>query len=140
MTVFLSILNKMDFHMDQNRKENCHNDHISFNMKGNRILVFQCTLNRINSRASFSQKESFAGCSTASKGFFMDLIMQGKPGNVAVPGVLRKSRPSCDERVKLKCIWKKCINFRWLTFFYLKYFDINIFYLCFMNYQLVRTV
>ena len=36
-TVFLSILNQVDFHLVQNRKENCH---ISFNLKGNGILVF----------------------------------------------------------------------------------------------------
>ena len=28
VTVFLSILNQMDFHLVQNRKENCHHDHI----------------------------------------------------------------------------------------------------------------
>ena len=30
----------MEFHLVQNRKENCHRDHIPFNFKGNRILVF----------------------------------------------------------------------------------------------------
>ena len=39
-TVFLSILNQIEFHLDQNRKENCHHDHIPFNMKGNGNLVF----------------------------------------------------------------------------------------------------
>ena len=38
--VFLSILNRMEFHSVQNRKENCHNDHIPFNVKGNRNIVF----------------------------------------------------------------------------------------------------
>jgi len=38
--VFLSILNQMEFHLVQNRKENCHYDHIPFNVKGNGILVF----------------------------------------------------------------------------------------------------
>ena len=40
MTVFLSILNKMNFHLVQNRKENCHHDHIPFNVKGNGNIVF----------------------------------------------------------------------------------------------------
>ena len=35
MTVFLSILNQMEFQLVQNRKKNCHHDHISFN--GNRV-------------------------------------------------------------------------------------------------------
>ena len=37
VTVFFSILNQMEFHFVQkieNRRENCHHDHISFNMKG----------------------------------------------------------------------------------------------------------
>ena len=32
--VFLSILNQMEFHLVQNRKENCHHDDIPFNLKG----------------------------------------------------------------------------------------------------------
>ena len=40
VTVFLSILNRMDFHLDQNRKETCRHDHIPFNMKGNGNIVF----------------------------------------------------------------------------------------------------
>ena len=40
VTVFLSILNQMEIHLVQNRKENCHHDHIPFNLKGNWILVF----------------------------------------------------------------------------------------------------
>ena len=34
VTVFLSILSQMEFHLVQKRKENCHHDHIPFNMKG----------------------------------------------------------------------------------------------------------
>ena len=40
VTVFLSILDQMDFHLPQDRKENCHHDHIPFNLTGNGILVF----------------------------------------------------------------------------------------------------
>ena len=40
MTVFLSIWNQMEFHLVQNRKENCHHDHIPFNVKGNGNIVF----------------------------------------------------------------------------------------------------
>ena len=40
VTVFLSILNQMEFHLVQNQKEICHHDHIPFNVKGNRILEF----------------------------------------------------------------------------------------------------
>ena len=35
VTIFISILNRMDLHLVQNRKENCHHDHILFNVKGN---------------------------------------------------------------------------------------------------------
>ena len=40
VTVFLSILNQMVFHLVQNRKENCNHDHIPFNVKGNGNIVF----------------------------------------------------------------------------------------------------
>ena len=40
VTVFLSILNQMEIHLVQNRKENCHHDHIPFNVKGNGNIVF----------------------------------------------------------------------------------------------------
>ena len=40
VTIFFSILNQMQFHLVQNRKENCHHDHIPFNLKGNVIKVF----------------------------------------------------------------------------------------------------
>ena len=40
VTVFLLILNQMEFHLVQNRKENCHHDYIPFNVKGNRNIVF----------------------------------------------------------------------------------------------------
>ena len=40
VTVFLSILNLMEFHLVQNRKENCHQHLIPFNLKGNGNIVF----------------------------------------------------------------------------------------------------
>ena len=40
VTVFLSILNQMEFNLVQNRKENCNHDHIPFNLKGNGNIVF----------------------------------------------------------------------------------------------------
>ena len=40
MTVFLSILNQMEFHLVQNRKENCPHNHIPSNLKGNVNIVF----------------------------------------------------------------------------------------------------
>ena len=40
VTVFLSILNQIEFHLNQNRKENCHYDHIPYNLKGNGNIVF----------------------------------------------------------------------------------------------------
>ena len=40
VTVFLRILNQMEFNLVQNRKENCHHDHIPFNLKGNANIVF----------------------------------------------------------------------------------------------------
>ena len=39
-TVFLSILNQMEIHLVQNRKEDCHHDHILFNVKGNGNKIF----------------------------------------------------------------------------------------------------
>ena len=35
VTVFLSILNQREFHLVQNRRENCHHDEIPFILKGN---------------------------------------------------------------------------------------------------------
>ena len=40
VTVFLPILNQMLFHLVQNLKENCHHDHILFNVKGKGNIVF----------------------------------------------------------------------------------------------------
>ena len=40
VTVFLPILNQIEFHLVQNRKENCHHYHIPFNVKGNGNIVF----------------------------------------------------------------------------------------------------
>ena len=40
VTSFLSIMSQMQIHLVQNRKENCHHDHIPFNLKENEILVF----------------------------------------------------------------------------------------------------
>ena len=39
-TVSLSILNRMDIHLVENRKENCHHDLIPFNLKGNGLRIF----------------------------------------------------------------------------------------------------
>ena len=44
MTVSLPILNQIEFHLVQNRKENCHHDHIPFNLKGNGVLIFSVKL------------------------------------------------------------------------------------------------
>ena len=35
----ISILNQIEFHLIQNWKENCHHDHIPFNVKGNGNIV-----------------------------------------------------------------------------------------------------
>ena len=40
VTVFLSILNQMEFHLAKNRKENRHHNHIPFNVKGNGNIFF----------------------------------------------------------------------------------------------------
>jgi len=40
VTVFLSILNQMEFNLVQNRKENWHHDQIPFNLKGNGTYSF----------------------------------------------------------------------------------------------------
>jgi len=40
VTVLLSILNQTEFHLVQNRKVNCHDEYILFNVKGNGNIVF----------------------------------------------------------------------------------------------------
>ena len=40
LTVFLLILNQMEFHFVQNRKENYHHDRTPFDLKGNGNIVF----------------------------------------------------------------------------------------------------
>ena len=40
VTVFLSILNQMEFQLFQNWKKNCYHDHIYFDLKGNGNIVF----------------------------------------------------------------------------------------------------
>ena len=40
-TVFLSILNQMEFHLVQNRKENRHHDHIPFTLNENIVFSVQ---------------------------------------------------------------------------------------------------
>ena len=42
VTVFLSILKEMEFHLVQNRKVNCHHNHIPFNVKGIGCIVSRC--------------------------------------------------------------------------------------------------
>ena len=57
--VFLSILNQMEFHLIQNRKENCHHDHIPFNVKGNVNIAFSAyalILQRCNPSKGFVQR------------------------------------------------------------------------------------
>ena len=46
--VFLSILNQMEFHLVQNWKENCHHNHIPFNLKGIGDIVFSVSTRHIN--------------------------------------------------------------------------------------------
>ena len=36
----VDFVNRMKFHLVQNRKENCHHDHIALNVKGNVCMVF----------------------------------------------------------------------------------------------------
>ena len=40
----ICVLNKMEFHLVLNRKENCHHDHIPFNFKGNGNKVFSASV------------------------------------------------------------------------------------------------
>ena len=40
VTVFLSLLNQMEVHLVQNRKENCYYDHIPFNVIGIGSIIF----------------------------------------------------------------------------------------------------
>ena len=45
VTILLSILNQMEFHLIQNPKEYCHHDHIPFHVKGNGNIVFSVYAN-----------------------------------------------------------------------------------------------
>ena len=58
VTVFLSILNQMECHLVQNRKDICHHDHIPFNVKGNGDIVLSVH-NRLacTSRAKYNQPQ-----------------------------------------------------------------------------------
>ena len=44
VTVFLSMMNQMEFHLVQNWKENCHHDHIPFNVEGKNIRIYTIVL------------------------------------------------------------------------------------------------
>ena len=46
VTVFLSILNQMEFPLVQNEKENSHHDHIPSNLRGKGIIVFSVSDSR----------------------------------------------------------------------------------------------
>ena len=56
---FILILNRIEFHLVQNRKENCHHDHIPFNLKENGNLFF-LNLKRHENLVSESHEEPIA--------------------------------------------------------------------------------
>ena len=56
VTVFLSILNQIEFYLVQNQNENYHHDDIPFNLKGNGILVFSVYLKK---KAIFPHQGNF---------------------------------------------------------------------------------
>ena len=59
VTVFLSILKQIKFHLVQNLKENCHHDHIPFNVKGIGNTVFSVRANTLLRLCKLTlQKES----------------------------------------------------------------------------------
>ena len=60
VTVFLSISNQLEFHLVQNQKENCHHDHIRFNVKGNGNIVFSLYVKRKAERNNKRQKNSIS--------------------------------------------------------------------------------
>ena len=43
----LSIFNQMELYLVKNRKENCHHDHIPFNLKGNGNIIFSVQLQEV---------------------------------------------------------------------------------------------
>ena len=84
VTVFLSILNQMEFHLVQNRKENSYHDHLPFNVIGSGILVFSvqrsyrlsggCVLQKLQrelprSRGGISAEKFFLKFVTKKKNF-----------------------------------------------------------------------
>ena len=79
-TAFFSILNQMKFHLGQNRKDNCHHDHIPFNVKGNENIVFsvqrpltQITVDGIAAGGSCDDVLSKILCQKAIGGFIFCL-------------------------------------------------------------------
>ena len=57
VTVFLSILNQMQYHLVQNLKENYRHDHTPFNVKGNGNIVFSVYF-ILSSKAQISTNNS----------------------------------------------------------------------------------
>ena len=41
-TITLSTMSQMELHLDENQKENCHHDHILFNLKRMEIFFSEC--------------------------------------------------------------------------------------------------
>ena len=65
----IDFFNQIDFHLVQNWEENCHHDHIPFNLKGNGILVFSVYL--MNTKPKFSD---------ADFKFFFSVALQMRKG------------------------------------------------------------
>ena len=58
---FPSTLNQIEFHLVLNRKENCHHDHIPFDVKRNRNIVF--SVYRTNfTNLQFGRLDSLQNC------------------------------------------------------------------------------
>ena len=62
VTVFLSILNQLEFHLVQNWKKNCYHDHISFNLKENWNLFLWRSSSRL-SQLTQSEEMNYVSCS-----------------------------------------------------------------------------
>ena len=65
----ISILYQMELHLIQNRKENCHHDHIPFNVKGNIVSSVQTQLIITGNRSKLSNIAGATNYFAPRKGF-----------------------------------------------------------------------
>ena len=107
VTVFLSILNQMELHLVQNRKENCYHDHIPFNVKGIGNIVFseyslQLYCNKLSSTETLMQfKHFFLHSNLDRNGFVMFLLLCKDPTSLLTRCALHNYKILIDYKDKI---------------------------------------